>query len=611
MPTARLAGIYRNPIKGFRLQKLPQAQIVQSRGIVFDRIYGVVDGRLPANADGRWLRCKTFARQSRDRRPLDLDIVYPGPQTTALMFHNGQVFSFDFSNPDQLETVCDTLRGWFPQMPDIRMIKAAGGYWDFDDSAISIISASTVRELSSAAGHHIDPARFRANLVVDDVPAWSEQGWIGRRIQIGSVTLEIIRPQKRCTAPSFDFETREADLNVPVLMWRRAGHLFCGVYARVICGGIIETGAAIELGEPVADRSLRPVFGASIPPAPPFREWPRRYVVDRIDQVSNSVKSFWLRPELGDFAGDDPIQPGQHIRIHITGDLDWRCYTVSGFGDNGELRISVKREDEGAVSRHLHDALEVGSGVLISGPFGKFVLPSNIDAPLVFATAGIGITPVLAMLCHLASNKHSGAVSVIHVARSESEAIHWDEVMKAASQLSCCEVQLHLTRSSKDGGMISKSGPGHRPNASALLSGLPDEAQLYLCGPEGFVTDLEAAADNAGIERANRHAEVFVSPRSVDPLLPFDPPEPGPFRVEFSRSGKTFEWKSSNGTILDMADEMGFMLPYQCRAGLCSTCAQRLSVGTVAHNQAARARHDEGEALLCACVPTSDVVIDA
>ena len=84
----------------------------------------------------------------------------------------------------------------------------------------------------------LDPLRFRGNLYLDGLPAWREFAWVGRRVRIGAeVELEILRPIERCKATSIDPATARADLNLPALLAGGEGHIYCGVYARVLRAG--------------------------------------------------------------------------------------------------------------------------------------------------------------------------------------------------------------------------------------------------------------------------------------------------------------------------------------------------------------------------------------
>ena len=147
-----------------------------------------------------------------------------------------------------------------------------------------------------------------------------------------------------------------------------------------------------------------------------------RYRVAGVMPESNSVCSFALVP-----AGRRRIaahRPGQFVtlRANVPGSgRVLRSYSLSRATDDGRLRISVKREPDGVMSRHLHGALDVGAAVELAGPSGAFVLGDERCRPVVLISAGIGATPVLAMLHELAAQHPHREAWWIHGARNGRE----------------------------------------------------------------------------------------------------------------------------------------------------------------------------------------------
>jgi ferredoxin len=114
----------------------------------------------------------------------------------------------------------------------------------------------------------------------------------------------------------------------------------------------------------------------------------------------------------------------------------------------------------------------------------------------------------------------------------------------------------------------------------------------------------------AGVEPDRVAVEVFVSPETrAGTAVP--PPMPGPFHVSFTASEAEATWYESGGTLLDLADACGLMLPASCRSGACGTCAQRLVTGETAYTTEPVLPPRAPVVLLCCAVPTSDVFIQA
>jgi uncharacterized protein YcbX len=116
-----------------------------------------------------------------------------------------------------------------------------------DTRLIHIVNAETCAELSGKAGARLDPLRFRANIVVEGIPAWEEFEWVGREIQIGTVRLSVYSKTIRCDAVNVDLASAKKDVDVPALL---AQHYpqhgpYLGVYAQVVSGGTIACGDTV------------------------------------------------------------------------------------------------------------------------------------------------------------------------------------------------------------------------------------------------------------------------------------------------------------------------------------------------------------------------------
>ena len=186
------------------------------------------------------------------------------------------------------------------------MVRTRG---DHEDAPLSLIDLETVALLARVAGRPIDPLRFRANFYVADMPALAEFELLGRTIRVGDAVLEVLRPIDRCRATSIDPATSDASLNVPALLARALGHVYCGVYARVVEGAEVKSGSRFyDLGPaPNATRD-----GTRVKTAPPVADWPRSVSVTGREQESAEVVSFWFDDPLASLR--PAVQAGQHHR---------------------------------------------------------------------------------------------------------------------------------------------------------------------------------------------------------------------------------------------------------------------------------------------------------
>jgi ferredoxin-NADP reductase len=207
------------------------------------------------------------------------------------------------------------------------------------------------------------------------------------------------------------------------------------------------------------------------------------------------------------------FRAGQHLplELHLPGGFGkvQRSYSLSGDPSDGRYRISVKREAQGLVSRILHDVFPVGGFLDAGRPSGDFALP-DAKSPLVLASAGIGITPLLSMLHQLAGEEGTRPVWFVHSARDGDHHAFRKEVQALAKDKPNVQIITHYTRP------LPSDVPGYdfdhagRISAAGLvaLSGRADTRYL-LCGPAVFLAELEEGLQREGVLQEQIRFESF------------------------------------------------------------------------------------------------------
>ena len=266
------------------------------------------------------------------------------------------------------------------------------------------------------------------------------------------------------------------------------------------------------------------------------------------------------------FAGRLPrARAGQHLVLHLPG-APPRPYSISGPGP----RISVKREPGGAVSPLVH-ALRPGDVVEVAGPRGDVVLDPRSRRPLLLLSAGIGITPVLAMLHELAARRSPREVWWVHTTREPAFSGEVDRLLAALPN-----AHRHVRRS---------DAAGRLDAAQVLALGVPRDADAVLCGPPAFLDALEGPLRDAGLAV---RSERFGGAPSAAP------------RVEFRRSGVRAAY--ADGSLLELAEAHDVPAAAGCRAGSCGACRVPVLAGAVRHEPDPPAGAAPGSALLCCCL---------
>jgi ferredoxin-NADP reductase/MOSC domain-containing protein YiiM len=345
-------------------------------------------------------------------------------------------------------------------------------------------------------------------------------------------------------------------------------------------------------------------------------------VVTSIDREAADVLSFAMQSADG-----HPLQtalPGQYVVLRVKpsagGPTVFRSYSLSGPVSSDRYRISVKIDPNGTAGNYFREHLRVGDRLDVSSPRGSFVLRPG-ERPIVLLSAGIGATPVLAMLHALAAAHSARQVIWLHTARDGQHHPFADEVRSLLQTLTNTRSYVCYTRPDS----IDK--PGEDFNTKGRLSrsvfdqlALPRDADVYLCGPTQFMADMKEALAAFGVSPDRVHLEVFNGGESKTPGVvgatvrtphpPSDDAKTGP-SVSFARSGISAHWDASRyASILELAEACDVPVRWACRTGVCHSCESGLVSGSVAYEPQPLDNPADGNLLVCCSQPTSDIVID-
>jgi ferredoxin-NADP reductase/MOSC domain-containing protein YiiM len=360
------------------------------------------------------------------------------------------------------------------------------------------------------------------------------------------------------------------------------------------------------------------VSASSPPPA-----WPgfRPLRVSRIERESSSVLSLVLAP-----ADNHPLVaalPGQFVVLRLRPKPDapplLRNYSLSDTPGADHYRVSVKQEANGAASTYVHNQVHVGDVLDVSAPRGTFTFRQGLR-PVVLLSAGVGATPVLAMLHVLAAEASPREVWWLYGARNRDEHPFADESHRL----------LQVLPHSRSHILYSRPGPQDQPgldfDAAGHLSvtvlqeiGVPRDADFYLCGPPAFLQDLTTGLADWGVTTDRIHTEIFgpgpsSTPGIVDaprrsPHLPARPTGTGP-QVSFARSGLVVHWDPAYQSLLELAEACDVPVRWSCRTGVCHSCESGLIAGTVSYQPEPLELPADGNLLICCSQPRDEVIVD-
>jgi ferredoxin-NADP reductase/ferredoxin len=343
--------------------------------------------------------------------------------------------------------------------------------------------------------------------------------------------------------------------------------------------------------------------------------------VASMDRESSGVVSLVLEPVDG-----RPLTvplPGQFVVLRLRPQADappvLRSYSLSDLPGAGRYRITIKQEPHGIASAYLSTQLRTGDVLDVSEPRGAFILRRG-DLPVVLLSAGVGVTPVLAMLHALAAQASPRPVWWVYGARNGLDHPFAREAHDLLARLPHARSHVQYSRPDATDRLGVDFDAAGRLTVPVLEKlGVPREADFYLCGPSAFLEDFTAGLGGWGVARDRVHTEVFGSGKPITPGMkeaprrqphaPDGSPGEGP-RVSFARAGLTVPWGPRFQSLLELAEACDVPVRWSCRTGVCHTCECGLISGSVTYGPEPLEPAAVGNLLICCSRPQEDVVID-
>ena len=502
--------------------------------------------------------------------------------------------------------------------------------------------------------------QFGENLTVDGLA--DADVCIGDRFRIGDGIFEVTQPRVTC----YRLGIRMNHPEMPALV---VSHRRPGFYLRVLKEGTIGAGDRIEkiadgperisvaeinsllyspnhpidaLRRAVRITALSPGWQASLkallrvaedgrstgnaglsPVQPPPLSWrgfrPLKVIASRHE--SEDVRSFDLAPFDGSHA--PYAVPGQHIVIRLRPRPNsppiTRIYSLCGSPTGGIYRVAVKLEG-GTGSKFLNEHVNVGDTVEASAPRGTFTLATG-TTPVVLLSAGIGVTPLLAMLYATAGDEQGSSRDVwwIHSARDKAHHAFAGTARSLVAALRHGHLFVIYSRPGRDDAPgVDYDLKGHLTLPLLKQIGAPQNADFYLCGPPRFLADMQTSL-STWTEASRIHTEVFgplvsfapgvVNSTNGIPHFPTGIQGSGPI-VSFARSSVAVHWDNRFKSLLELAEACSISVRWSCRTGVCHTCECGLIDGQLAHSPEPLDPPSEGNALICCSTPISNVELD-
>lgn len=325
------------------------------------------------------------------------------------------------------------------------------------------------------------------------------------------------------------------------------------------------------------------------------RPWSGMLRVAAIFPETSDVKTFRLmNPEGGDMPFT--FMPGQFMTFsaEIEGERARRAYTIaSSPTQRGYVEVTVKREKQGLISRHLHDKVAVGSLLEVLAPAGVFTFTGAEADSIVLIAGGVGITPMMSITRYLTDTSFPGDIFFLYGAGTPQDFIFREELEALQKHYANLHVAATMARAGQGTAWMGSLG---YVSKEFIARSVPDivRRRVHICGPPAMMEAVKAALAELGVPHEQVKTEAFGpargSPAGTPAPLPAPSPSPEPAatvvpriataEVEFTKSGKTGPL-APDQSVLEAAEAIGVEIDYQCRVGICGVCRVPLLKGEV------------------------------
>ncbi|MGD0814385.1 MAG: ferric reductase-like transmembrane domain-containing protein [Verrucomicrobiota bacterium] len=379
---------------------------------------------------------------------------------------------------------------------------------------------------------------------------------------------------------------------------------------------------AILLGYRLAVYWRRPKSASAATTAVKPRIWSGLLRVARIVRETPDVCTFRLASPDGDRLPFDHL-PGQYLTLslQIAGKKVIRTYTIASSPSRPDrCEITIKREENGLASRHLHDTLREGDMLNVSAPAGRFIFDGTRSTSIVLIAGGVGITPLMSILRYLTDQNWKGDIYFLYCAKTPQDIIFRQELDDLQKRFPNLHLVVTLTRA----GGVDWAGRKGRIDGELLTQTVPNLAArpVYICGPTSMMEPTIQLLRELGVPGNQIKSEAFVAAKRAEAALALAdstaapvPPvrDPAVPTLTFALAMKSVPL-APDKNLLEMAETAGLNPDFECRSGICGRCKTRLLAGCVTMEvQDALDDADKSNnlILLCQARATDHVTIEA
>lgn len=285
--------------------------------------------------------------------------------------------------------------------------------------------------------------------------------------------------------------------------------------------------------------------------------------------------------------------PGQYITLKhlIDGQEVRRSYSICSAPHEGELRVAVKKVDNGKFSTYANESLKVGDELEVMTPMGNFSIKGEGKGKhyLAFA-AGSGITPIYGIIKSVLTADPDATFTLIYGNKNRGTII-FKEGLEALKNKYMQRLVVHhiFTREKMDtetfNGRINKA----KAQVFKNIVDYTKFSEVFICGPEDMIMDLKSFFEEEKYDGLKVHFELFASPDQprvateewIEKTKHVDTTKVSKVTVRLDGTSFEFDLPYGGDTILDAAMKQGADLPFACKGGVCCTCRAKVTEGEV------------------------------
>lgn len=362
-----------------------------------------------------------------------------------------------------------------------------------------------------------------------------------------------------------------------------------------------------------AAAATEPSAGTLRAPASVTGNWSGQLRVARTFAEAPGVKTFRLAPVRG---AELPFmfEPGQFLTVTVRAGTARvaRSYSIASSPCcHGWCDITVKHVPGGVVSGHLHERVDVGALLDVSGPYGRFTFSGDESSQVVFIAGGIGITPLMSAIRYLTDQSWAGEIYLLYGATRLDSVIFRDELDLLAKR----HPNLHMTLVLSNEPAAGWPGARGHIDADTIARSVSQvaSARIHVCGPPAMMDAVQAELAKLGVPAHAIHTELFLGTSEVEKPTAAEVAAATGAACHFARSGKAGSL-AGGMTILEAAESVGVPIQYACRQGYCGLCKVKLLEGEVSmavEDGLTPGDKAAGLVLSCQARSSTDITVDA